>query len=153
MSYVAYCFTHTSIVFFYAKRIVNVIASAISLNSNAFCCVPRVNVSAKENELPVVLFLFLALASPPPPPMACVHAHARVHAKLLWLCPVLCNPVDCSLPGSPVHGILQARILEWVAISSSRGGLPNPGIKPMFPASPVLAGRFFTTVPSGKPSY
>ena len=32
------------------------------------------------------------------------------------LCPTLCDPVDCSLPGSPVHGILQARILEWVAM-------------------------------------
>ena len=37
------------------------------------------------------------------------------------LCPILCNPTDCSPPGSSVHGILQARILEWVAISSSRG--------------------------------
>ena len=36
-------------------------------------------------------------------------------------CPTLCNPVDCSPPGSSVHGILQARILEWVAISFSRG--------------------------------
>ena len=36
-------------------------------------------------------------------------------------CPTLCDPVDCSPPGSPVHGILQARILEWVAISFSRG--------------------------------
>ena len=35
-------------------------------------------------------------------------------------CPVLCNPMDCSPPGSSVHGILQARILEWVAIPSSR---------------------------------
>ena len=35
--------------------------------------------------------------------------------------PTLCNPMDCSLPGSSVHGILQARILEWVAISFSRG--------------------------------
>ena len=34
--------------------------------------------------------------------------------------PTLCDPVDCSLPGSSVHGIFQARILEWVAISSSR---------------------------------
>ena len=33
----------------------------------------------------------------------------------------LCNPMDCSLPGSSVHGIFQARILEWVAISFSRG--------------------------------
>ena len=36
-------------------------------------------------------------------------------------CPTLCNTVDCSLPSSSVHGILQARILEWVAISFSRG--------------------------------
>ena len=35
-------------------------------------------------------------------------------------CPTLCDPVDCSLPGSSVHGILQARMLEWVAISFSR---------------------------------
>ena len=36
-------------------------------------------------------------------------------------CPTLCNPMDRGLPGSSVHGILQARILEWVAISFSRG--------------------------------
>ena len=36
-------------------------------------------------------------------------------------CTTLCDPMDCSLPGSPIHGILQARILEWVAISFSRG--------------------------------
>ena len=36
-------------------------------------------------------------------------------------CPTLCDPVDCSPPGSPIHGISQARILEWVAISFSRG--------------------------------
>ena len=35
-------------------------------------------------------------------------------------CPTLCDPRDCSLPGSSAHGILQARILEWVAISYSR---------------------------------
>ena len=37
------------------------------------------------------------------------------------LCPTLCNPMDCSLPASSVHEIIQAGILEWVAISSSRG--------------------------------
>jgi len=36
-------------------------------------------------------------------------------------CPTLCDPMDCSMPGFPVHAILQARILEWVAISSSKG--------------------------------
>ena len=41
--------------------------------------------------------------------------HACMHAKLLQSCLTLCNPMDCSPPGSSVHGILQARILEWVA--------------------------------------
>ena len=40
-------------------------------------------------------------------------------------CPTLCDPTDCSLPGSSIHGIFQARILEWVAISFSRGS-PRP---------------------------
>ena len=47
-----------------------------------------------------------------------------VHAKSLQLCLTLCNPMDCSTPGSSVHGILQARILEWVAMPSSRGSSP-----------------------------
>ena len=44
-------------------------------------------------------------------------------------CLTLCDPTDCSPPASSVHGILQARILEWVA-SHSLGGLPDPGIEP-----------------------
>ena len=56
----------------------------------------------------------------------------------------LCNPTDCSPPGSSVHGILQARILELVAMPSS-GDLPNSGIKPVSLISPTLPGRFFTT--------
>ena len=43
-----------------------------------------------------------------------------VHAKLLQLCLTRCNPMDCSLPGSSVHGIFQTRILEWVVMPSSR---------------------------------
>ena len=46
---------------------------------------------------------------------------AVLHAKSLQSCPTLCNPVDCSPPGCSVHGILQARILEWVAVPFSRG--------------------------------
>ena len=42
----------------------------------------------------------------------------HMHAKSLQSCPALCNPMDGSLPGSSVHGILQERILEWVAFSS-----------------------------------
>jgi len=49
-----------------------------------------------------------------------------------------------------VHGILQARILEWVAISFSRG-FSRPGIKPKSPAYPALAGIFLTTEPSQLP--
>ena len=55
------------------------------------------------------------------------------------LCPTLCNPMDCSPPGSSVHGILQARILEWVAVPP--GDLPNPGIEPW---SPALKADSFT---------
>ena len=43
-------------------------------------------------------------------------------------CPTLCDPMDCRPPSSSVHGISQARILEWVAISFNREDLPNPGI-------------------------
>ena len=44
-----------------------------------------------------------------------------VNAKSLQSCPMLCDPMDCSLPGSSVHGILQVRPLEWLAVSSSWG--------------------------------
>ena len=60
------------------------------------------------------------------------------------LCLTLCSPKDCSPPGSSAHGILQARILGWVAISSSVD-LPNPGIKPVPLTSRGLAGGFLTT--------
>ena len=52
-----------------------------------------------------------------------------VPAKLLQSCPTLCDPMDCSLPGFSVHGVLQARILEWVAMPSSRGIFLNQGSK------------------------
>ena len=53
-------------------------------------------------------------------------------------CPTLCDSMDCSLPGSSVHEILQARILEWVAIPSP-GDLPDPGIESGSPALQVDA--------------
>ena len=62
----------------------------------------------------------------------------------------LCDPMDCSRPGSSAYGISQARILEWVTISFSRRP-SKPGIEPVSLASPALAGRFFTTEPQGKP--
>ena len=64
------------------------------------------------------------------PKFAQVHAHCAScgmgmkspkESEVTQLCPTLCDPMDCSPPGSSIHGILQARILEWVAISFSRG--------------------------------
>ena len=78
-------------------------------------------------------------------------------------CPTLCNPMDYSPPGPYVHGISQA----WIPVQFSRsvvsdsyqseflfpspGDLPDLGIKPASFSFPALAGRFFTTVPPGKP--
>ena len=78
----------------------------------------------------------------------------EIHAMLCLvaqLCPTLCDPMDCSPPGSSVHGILQARILDWVAIPSSRG--PNPRIpKPRIkPRSPALQADSLLSEPPGKP--
>ena len=58
----------------------------------------------------------------------CIYIHTHTHiyiysymlAKSLQSCPTLCNPMNCSPPGSSVHEILQARILEWVATPCSR---------------------------------
>ena len=50
---------------------------------------------------------------------------AYVHTESLKSCPTLCDPMDCSPQGFSIHGLLQARTLEWVAISSSRGS-PQP---------------------------
>ena len=58
--------------------------------------------------------------------------------------------LDCSPPGSCVYGISQARILEWVAISSSRGS-SRARDQTRVPVAPALAGGFFTTELSGKP--
>ena len=63
-------------------------------------------------------------------------------------CPTLCDPMDCSLPGSSVHGIFPARILEWVAISSSRAS-SRPGDRTF--VSCIGRRGFFTTEPLGKP--
>ena len=74
------------------------------------------------------------------------HAEALVCAKSLQSCLTLCDPMNCSLPGSSAHGILQARMLEWVAISFSRGS--------SWPRSRTrvscIAGRFFITELWGK---
>ena len=47
--------------------------------------------------------------------------YTESESEVAQSCPTLCDPMDCSLPGFSVHGILQARILEWITISFSRG--------------------------------
>ena len=64
-------------------------------------------------------------------------------------CPTLCDPLDCSLPGSSVHGILQARILDWVAVPSSRGS-SQPRDQTWVSG---IAGRLLTAEPPGKPCW
>ena len=61
----------------------------------------------------------------------------KVKVLVSQSCPTLCNPMDHSLPVSSVHGILQARILEWVAVLFSED-LPNPGIE-SGSAIPIMA--------------
>ena len=70
----------------------------------------------------------------------------KKESEVAQSCPTLCDHMDCSPPGSSVHGILQARILEWVAISSP-GDLPDPGIEPR---SPALQADTLTSEPPGR---
>ena len=75
---------------------------------------------------------------------ATIYTYTCVCAKSLQLCLTLCNPRDCSSLGSSVHGILQARILEWEAIPFSRGS-SRPRDRAQSLMSPALVGRFFTS--------
>ena len=73
-----------------------------------------------------------------------------MHACMLQPHLTLCNPVDCSPPGSSVHGILQSRILDWVAMPSSKGS-SQPRDWNCISWNSCIAGGFFTTEPLGKP--
>ena len=70
--------------------------------------------------------------------------YVKVKVKSLKSCPTLCDPVDCSLPGFSVHGILRARYWSGLPFPSP-GDFPNPGIEPKSLMSPALAGKFLTT--------
>ena len=63
----------------------------------------------------------------------------EVKVLITWSCPALCDPMDCGQLGSSVHGISQTRILEWVAIPSSRESSP-----PRDQTLGLIAGSFFT---------
>ena len=70
-----------------------------------------------------------------------------VCAKSFQSCLTLCDPMDCSLPGSAIHGILQVRILEWVVMPSSRrSSQPRDQTNISY-----IPGRFFATEPQRKP--
>ena len=88
----------------------------------------------------------------PPQDLAPCLAHERAPQTLVYVmraqsCPTLWDPMDCSPPGSSVHGIIQAKILEWVVMLSP-GNLPNPGIEIQ---SPVLQADSLPSEPPGKP--
>ena len=69
----------------------------------------------------------------------------HIHGKLLPSCPTLFNPMDYSLPGSPVHESF-SRQEYWSGLPCPPpGDLPNPGIEPVSLTSPALAGGLFTT--------
>ena len=68
-------------------------------------------------------------------------------SEVAQLRPILCDPMDCSPPGSSVHGIFQARVLEWIAISFSRGS-SDPGIES---GSPALQADALPSEPPEKP--
>ena len=92
---------------------------------------PATQVSLPE----VVSFWFLSVLSS----SLCTHVMMLIVKVLVaQLCPTVCNPMDCSLPGSPVHGILQA--LEWVAIPYSKEYAQWRDQTQVF----WIAGRFFT---------
>ena len=77
-------------------------------------------------------WLGLVLRDPGVPPEGCLHAQS------VQSCPALCDPVDCSPPGSSVHGIFQARILSGLPCPSP-GGLSDPGFEPASLMPPALA--------------
>ena len=77
-----------------------------------------------------------SLPSEPPGKPMCIH---ESQSEVTQSCPTLCDLMDCSLPGSSVHGIFQARILEWVAISPSRRSPPRDWTQ-----ISCIVGRHFT---------
>ena len=59
--------------------------------------------------------------------------YCMIYRDVTQSCPTLCDPMDCSLPGSSVHGIFQSIVLEWIAISFSRRIFPTQGLNPRLP--------------------
>ena len=100
--------------------------------------------------LPVGLFLVFSFSFQGTfslsPPLPFVSFFLCVCTKSIQSCPTLCHLMDRSPPGTSVHGILQARILEWVAMTSSRGS-SRPRDRTCVSCDSCTAGRFFTAEP------
>ena len=94
--------------------------------------------------MPVGIFFFMAIVF-----LSVIFLVKQYTCLVAQSCLTLCDPMDCGLPGSSVHGILQLRTLEWVAMPSP-GDLPNPGIKPR---STALQEDSLPSEPAGKPYY
>ena len=77
----------------------------------------------------------------------CVCVCVRTHAQS---CPMLCDPMDCNLPGSSVHGIFSGKKTGVGCHFLPQRIFPTQGLNPPSLASPVLAGEFFVTAPLGK---
>ena len=90
------------------------------------------------------VFATLDCEGSPTPTVSWKSFTSCVHAKSLQSCPTLCNPMDCSLPGSSVHGIFQAIVLEWIVISFSRGS-SHPRDWTCISYFSCIASGFFTT--------
>ena len=106
---------HTFLIIFFS---IVVYPESLFLSSIKHPCIPLINL------LPPCPSLSYLELEPAYCNLKHVHKTPQVSilcAKSLHSCLTLCDPMDCSSPGSPVHGILQAGILEWVATSSSRG--------------------------------
>jgi len=100
--------------------------------------------------LKYIQFWRYSLCHPSPcKPMPCFSSMC-IEGEGAQSCWTLCDPMDCSPTGFSVHGIFHVRILEWVAISSSRGSSPPRDWTGISCVS-WISGRFFTVEPLGKP--
>ena len=80
-----------------------------------------------------------------------INGGGLVASEVTQSCLTLRNPMDCSLPGSSLHGTFQARVLEWVAIASP-GDHPDPGIKPRSSTSCVCRQTLYHLSHQGSPN-
>ena len=111
-------------------------------------CCRTIRINLKTHAVcPIISFGVGDLTGPPLPE---VLRAMCMRAKSLQSCPTLCDPMDCSLPGSSAHGTLQARILEWGDIPSSRGSSRPRGQTHSSHGS-CTAGGFFISEPVRKP--